>query len=192
MTGDPRYEALPELSPAGVEAAVRRGDPDELLRAVLSAALYAADPEWAAGVCLRLAAHPHPGVRGNAVLGLGHLARLHGRLDRARVQPVLEAALSDPDPFVRGQADAAVDDVEHFLGWRTARPNPLRDWMEGGLPGGVAFALNQPVRLAGGPRAGEAGSVVLLLRLDPDPLFCVELGTGEDVHVRQSGLRPLP
>jgi hypothetical protein len=30
--------------------------------------------------------------------------------------PLVRAALGDPDEFVRGQALAAADDIEHFLG----------------------------------------------------------------------------
>jgi hypothetical protein len=57
-------------------------------------------------------------VRGNAVLGFGHLARRFRRLDEGVVRPIIENALLDADPYVRGQADAAADDVAHFLGWK--------------------------------------------------------------------------
>jgi len=125
------YEPIPELSVDEVEAAIRRNLPRELLTAVLSAAVYGRDLEWAQGVCLRLATHEHFNVRGNAIVGFGHLARLHGRLDRAVVLPIIEAGLADPDEYVRGHADSAADDVEHFLGWSVARrhavPEPGSD-----------------------------------------------------------------
>lgn len=69
-------------------------------------------------VCVALSAHDDEWVRGNAVLGFGHLARTLGRLDEARVRPVVEAALRDPSAVVRGQAVSAADDLTHFLGWR--------------------------------------------------------------------------
>ena len=53
---------------------------------------------------------------------LGHLARRFGVLDEGLVQPVLEAGLEDVSRFVRGQANAAADNLEHFLGWRIRRP----------------------------------------------------------------------
>lgn len=180
----------PPFTRANVEAALARDDADALARAVIAAALGEEDAAWAEDVCLRLAAHPRANVRGNAVLALGHLARIHGRLGRGRALPVLEAALADADEYVRGQAHAAVDDVEHFLGWRTSRPNPLRDWMEGGLPTGVGFRRNETARIESGSRAGAAGSVVFLLETDPEPRYVVELSTGEDVTVPQSALRP--
>jgi hypothetical protein len=116
------YEEIPELSRAEIEAAIYRDDPTDVSIAVLSAALYAADLDWAQAVCLKLSRHRHYNVRGNAVLGLGHLARIHGRLEEDAVKPVIEAALHDPEDFVRGQAEAAADDVEHYLKWELHRP----------------------------------------------------------------------
>jgi hypothetical protein len=97
-----KYEPIPVFTRTEVEVAIQRDDPQELLYAVLSAALHAEDQEWAQDVCLRLAFHPHSNVRGNAILGFGHIARVHRYLDRARVQPIIERALNDPDEYVRG------------------------------------------------------------------------------------------
>ena len=117
-----RYEAIEPRSREEVEAAISRDNPDELSSAVVSAALHAKDSAWAEGVCQRLAGHDHPNVRGNAVLGFGYIARIHGQLDEGRVRPLIESALRDASDYVRGQADAAADDVEHFLQWRVCRP----------------------------------------------------------------------
>lgn len=116
------YEVIHRMSRAEVEAAFERDDPEELLRAVLAAALHAEDGEWATSVCMRLASHQDVVVRGNAILGLGHLARRWGRLDPA-MRDLIEAGLRDPDPHVRGQAEAAADDVQQFLHWPITRPD---------------------------------------------------------------------
>lgn len=115
------------MSLGDIEAALDRNEPEELLVAVLSAALHGSDPEWAEGVCAKLAAHEHFNVRGNAILGFGHLARIHGRLSRAVTLPIIEAGLRDAHEYVRGQAEAAADDVEHFLGWSISRRPLERD-----------------------------------------------------------------
>ena len=78
-----KYEAIDSMPRADVDATVARDHPEELLRAVLSVALHSDDEVWASSSCLRLAAHPHFNVRGNAILGLGHRARRHRRLDSA-------------------------------------------------------------------------------------------------------------
>ena len=117
-----QYEAIEPLSRDAVDVAVARDDASALVTAVLAVALYSDDLPWAEGLCLRLAGHRDATVRGNALLGLGHLARRHRRLDRARAQPALEAGLRDASAYVRGQTESAVDDVEHFLSWRVRRP----------------------------------------------------------------------
>src|SRR5687767_8353198 len=117
-----RYEEIPEFSREQVEAAIRRDDPKELLYVAVSAALHAEDRLWAEGVCVRLASHPHVTVRGDALMGFGHLARLYGALDAEKVRPLIDLGLRDRDPYVRGHAHDAAADVEHFLGWNIARP----------------------------------------------------------------------
>jgi hypothetical protein len=117
-----RYEVIAGRTKAEVEAALLMNDPEDLLYAVLSAALYAEDKEWAEGICLRLSRHEHFEVRGNAILGLGHIARIHGELNELKAKPVIEAALKDEDAYVRGHANDAADDVEFFLKWKVERP----------------------------------------------------------------------
>ena len=115
------YEEIPKMSRAEIEEAIARDQPPELSLAVVSASLYSDDLEWAQELCLRLARHKDVLVRGSAILGLGHLARLHGRLDRARVEPIVTAALEDSDAYIRGQANDTVADLETYLGWHIQR-----------------------------------------------------------------------
>jgi hypothetical protein len=123
MSERPRYETIPEYSADEVATALDAADPAELLYVAVSVALYG-EPTWAAKVCERLARHSNFNVRGNALLGFGHLARLHrgAGLSRPVVKALIEAGLRDADPYVRGQADAAADDLEHFLQWDISRP----------------------------------------------------------------------
>ena len=109
-----RHEPIPELSRQQVEAALDRDDADELSVAVLAAALGWDDAAPAEALCIRLAEHVDQTVRGNAVLGLGHLARRFGSLSARSVGGV-EAARSDVAGYVRRQAEAAQDDLDSFL-----------------------------------------------------------------------------
>jgi hypothetical protein len=62
-------------------------------------------------------------VRGNALLGFGHLARVLGVMrEPEAVRALVEAGLADPDPYVSGQSEAAASGLEHFLGWKLNRP----------------------------------------------------------------------
>jgi hypothetical protein len=117
-----KYEPIDPMARDEVEAALARDDPEELLRAVLSVALHSDDSAWATSICLRLSSHGHFNVRGNAILGLGHIARRYRHLDSG-AREVIEAGLRDSDPYVRGQADDAAEDARHFLGWAISKPN---------------------------------------------------------------------
>jgi hypothetical protein len=116
-----KYEEIARLNPVQMDLAISRNEPDELSRAVLSAALYADDSQWAEDICVRLAGHENAIVRGNAVLGFGHLARIKGNLTESRVRPLIEDALRDENTFVRDHAESAADDVESFLRWQINR-----------------------------------------------------------------------
>jgi hypothetical protein len=65
-------------------------------------------------------------------------------------------------------------------------------WLAGERLAGVNFAQNDAVEIVSGSEAGERGAIILLLDLEPEPLYLVELGSGRgDRKVRQSALRML-
>jgi len=100
-----------------MESAIDRDNPDELLYVPIWTSMDPPDCEWVEELCVRLSGHEHFNVRGNAVLGFGHLARTCGCLNQEIVQPIIERALSDKNEYVRGQARSAIADIEHFLKW---------------------------------------------------------------------------
>lgn len=53
---------------------------------------------------------------------------------------------------------------------------------------GVHFRHNEPVAVVSGPHAGQQGSLVSLLTLEPEPEFTVEAESGQDIQVHQSNL----
>ena len=112
-----KYEPIAEMTADEIEAKLRNDVPDELLYVPVSVSMYWADWRYAQELCLRLSKHRHWNVRGNAVLGFGHISRVQRMLEKEKVEPVLRAALIDESDYVRGQAHAAVDDVNHFLKW---------------------------------------------------------------------------
>lgn len=108
-----------DWTPADIEALIVENDPEKMSYVPLAVSMGCdeADRAWAESVCVRLTSHPQEWVRGNAILSFGHLAREFRILDRTVVEPLVRAALSDPSSVVRGQAEAAADDITHFLGW---------------------------------------------------------------------------
>ncbi len=104
-----------------VEDALERDDPIELMDLILEVALESDEREWAQACCAQLAKHRNAQVRGNALLGFGHLARRFGRLDPQRVQRLVEIGLHDRSDYVRAQAESAAEDLTTFLEWHFER-----------------------------------------------------------------------
>lgn len=101
-----------------VAAVIARGVPDELLYVPIMVSMDPPEFEWSQAICILLASHPHFNVRGNAILGFGHLARTFRRIDAATVVPLIAAALQDESAYVRGHADDAAGDLLHYLNVR--------------------------------------------------------------------------
>ena len=112
-----KYESVELWTHELIARAITEDDPDVLLRIVVGVSMYDDNQEYAQDLCLRLSRHSHFNVRGNAILGFGHIARVHGALDKQRVFPIIKEALSDSNEYIRGQAHGAKEDTEHFLKW---------------------------------------------------------------------------
>lgn len=100
-----------------IERLIRTADDLTVGRAVIYVAMDPPNRIWAERLCIRMAAHPSAYVRGNAILGFGHLARIFRYLNQSSVKGIIESGLSDPDSQVRSKAGDAADDIEWYLGW---------------------------------------------------------------------------
>lgn len=107
------YESATALSHKEVKQAFASGEIEKICRALVSLAFYEADWRWAQEQFLFYTAHPSAQVRGVAVICLGHLARLHGILDKEIVLPTLNRLLNDPT--IAGKVEDALDDMKIYL-----------------------------------------------------------------------------
>lgn len=91
------------------------GPADELAEALVGLALNGPLAE-AYEVLTRpsVTEHADPGVRGAAVLSLGHLARRYRELPIEPTRSLISKALADSDSWVRGQAENAKSDMEVY------------------------------------------------------------------------------
>ena len=114
MTENHFAEPRPYLR-AEAERAFGSTDPATVCDALVGATYHEADWRWVQGWLARLAEHSSSDVRGLVATCLGHLARIHGMLDRARAEVVLARLATDPDPTVAGRVGDARDDFEVYL-----------------------------------------------------------------------------
>jgi hypothetical protein len=94
-------------------AALASDDTTHICHALIAVALYEADWRWVQEQCLTLLASTEAEISGLAATCLGHLARIHGQLDRARVIRALQERRSDP--HISGRIGDALDDIAMFV-----------------------------------------------------------------------------
>jgi hypothetical protein len=109
-----RYEQPIHLTRMAAESELESGSAQRVRDALISLALNDPDWRWVQDVCLRFASDPDASIRAISATSLGHLARIHGALDLARVLPVLRKLLEAPE--TAGYAETALDDIGQFIG----------------------------------------------------------------------------
>jgi HEAT repeat protein len=103
-----------------VDGILARANADELLYVPIAVSMNAEafGPQRAEDICVLLYKHQDPRVRGNAVKGLGHLARITGQFTREDSIECVRAGITDPDELVRSHAQDASSDIYMFTGMK--------------------------------------------------------------------------
>ena len=108
------YRTTPPIARQEAEAAFSSGSPEQITDALVRVALNDPDWRWVQEQCLTFVNSPTSDVRRLAVTCLGHLARIHGELDRERVLPLLNDLRNDDE--VSGSVEDTLEDIEAFVG----------------------------------------------------------------------------
>jgi len=90
-------------------------DTERICNALLGIVFCEPDWQWAQNIFLELLENGHPDIKGLSATCLGHIARIHGKLDKAKVISALKKYLHDPRLHIRGNALDALQDIEQFL-----------------------------------------------------------------------------
>ena len=110
------YHDPEALDRATAEQCLASPDPLLVASTLISLALHEADWRWVTARCAEAASHTSPHVRAVVPTCLGHLARIHGVIDWAIIEPLLARLGADPE--LAGRIQDARDDFEVFLGQR--------------------------------------------------------------------------
>lgn len=108
-----RYEEPAPVDRAEAARRLATGAPQAISETLVALALSGDALSYAQAQCLSFLRHADEGVRGTAVLCLGHLARLHGTLHLDLVLPLLDE-LAAWDPPLRGRIADARDDIDQY------------------------------------------------------------------------------
>jgi len=109
------YHAPNYDGPDALWAAIARDDVEYLQHGIVAAALDEDDYATVRRICVALSDHRDELVRGNAILGFGHLARRFGEVAPGDARLVRAATLDDSG-HVAGHARSAADDIHMFVG----------------------------------------------------------------------------
>jgi hypothetical protein len=120
-----KYETIEPISKDRAERLLAKDHCETICRTLVRVAMFEADRPWAQNQCLRFATHKDSFVRGVAATCLGHLARIHGKIDEDEVIPVVRQLLQDKDPLTRAKAEDAISDFSIFLGWNKRKIKKL-------------------------------------------------------------------
>ena len=88
---------------------------DDVENALVSLVLHDMDLDFVLEQIFEKAKSQRPGIRGTAILCLGHAARIHRSLPIEPTTRIVKAGLADADEYVQGQAHSAAEDIEMFV-----------------------------------------------------------------------------
>ncbi|MDQ8707124.1 hypothetical protein RCO28_32320 [Streptomyces sp. LHD-70] len=107
-----QYESPGVITPASAaEDIFRHGRPEEVSRALITAALSGENRLWTEQWIIQLSRHNESSVRCSSAVSLGHLARLHGEVSQEAMKAV--AALRGDGATVDA-AGSSLEDIEIF------------------------------------------------------------------------------
>lgn len=107
------YHEIVPIERGDAERALASGDSSRISDALLRSAYHDRDWRWVQAQCLWLLEHDDPNVRALAATCIGHLARIHGSVDRDVVIPALERVAADP--ALTARVEDALSDIEIFV-----------------------------------------------------------------------------
>lgn len=111
-TGKIYREPLP-ISREDAETEFSSDISERICDALVSVTFNETDWRWVQEKCLHFIASSYPEVRGLAVTCLGHLARIHRKIDLEKVLPILKNLQNDAE--IGGRVEDALDDIEPLL-----------------------------------------------------------------------------
>ncbi|MDA8521011.1 hypothetical protein [Acidovorax sp. NCPPB 4044] len=100
------------ISRAEALKAISSGIPTEICKALVSIAFHEKDWVWAQNQFIPLLRSDDYEIAGLAATCLGHIARIHGKIDKEKVLPALQSLRDNPN--ISGQAEDAIDDILMF------------------------------------------------------------------------------
>ena len=121
MTEGMQYQNPKRITLADAITVFRTGQPGDIAETLVSLALYEQDADFTLPWCLFFLRHPDDDISAVAATCIGHTARIHQRINKAVVVPILEIIRDEGRIAGRSVADTAecaLDDIKMFCSKR--------------------------------------------------------------------------
>ena len=118
-----------EFSDADVWDAIKQDDLEALKLIPIKLGFSHENWRFVQDVSLKLSEHSDENVRANSFRGFAYTAMNLNKLEKNIVKPVLLRGLKDESDWVRTCAQDAMDDINHYMGWKigSAKANKERE-----------------------------------------------------------------
>lgn len=107
------YQEIKKISKREAESLFASQQINLVCEALIALAFYEQDWKWVQNKCLDYLENNNPEIRGVAATCLGHIARIHHKLEKKKVISALQKRLNDIQ--ISGQVNDALDDIAIFL-----------------------------------------------------------------------------
>jgi hypothetical protein len=107
-----KFHDVVPISRSEALSAFSGGDVPAIADALVRVAFHDEDWRWAQARCLEFVSNDDATLRGVAATCLGHVARIHRRIDLDAVMPAINVLMNDPENA--GRARDALDDIEQY------------------------------------------------------------------------------
>jgi len=107
------YQEVEPISREDANKAFMSGNTSDICYALVSVTFHNSDWQWVQGKCISFLQKDDKDVQSLAVTCLGHLARIHHRLDLDMVLPLLNNLQQNPE--LKGCVEDALDDIQMYI-----------------------------------------------------------------------------
>ena len=87
----------------------------DIINALLSIVLNGSDYDLSIKKSIEFAEYESEWVKGCAIECLGHIARIHNKIDLNSVKDIISNGLKSTSKIIIGKTESAVDDITHFM-----------------------------------------------------------------------------
>jgi hypothetical protein len=107
------YQEITPITKQEAEKAFSSNDSEKICTALVAISFYEEDWKWAQDKCLGFLESEGYEFSSLAATCLGHIARVHGKLEKDKVMQALNRHINDPK--ISGYIEDAIGDINMFL-----------------------------------------------------------------------------